>query len=175
MENFLDYLDQFRYMAGSLAMCILLCRHALPRREAFRTRLSISSLICFLLAFAYVPLSRWLRPVMGKVPIVIAPYWLMMSFALVGFVYVCYETTIAGALFRTMMAALTENIAACLIRNLLVYTFFPELPERYPVLYIVCMAVFYALFYWAVSRVLGARIRSDEIARLTNERSAADL
>ena len=48
MENFLDYLDQFRYMAGSLAMCILLCRHALPRREAFRTRLSISSLICFI-------------------------------------------------------------------------------------------------------------------------------
>ena len=152
MENFLDYLDQFRYMAGSLAMCILLCRHALPKREAFRTRLSISSLICFLLAFAYVPLSRWLRPVMEKAPIAIAPYWLMMSFALVGFVYVCYETTIAGALFRTMMAVLTENIAACLVRNLL---------------------VFYCLFYWAASRVLGTRIRSDEIARLTNERSAA--
>ena len=173
MENFLDYLDQFRYMAGSLAMCILLCRHALPRREAFRTRLSISSLICFLLAFAYVPLSRWLRPVMEKAPIAIAPYWLMMSFVLVGFVYVCYETTIAGALFRTMMAVLTENIAACLVRNLLVYTLFPDLPARNPLLYIVCMTAFYCLFYWAASRVLGTRIRSDEIARLTNERSAA--
>lgn len=173
MENFLDYLDQFRYMAGSLAMCILLCRHALPKREAFRTRLSISSLICFLLAFAYVPLSRWLRPVMEKAPIAIAPYWLMMSFALVGFVYVCYETTIAGALFRTMMAVLTENIAACLVRNLLVYTLFPDLPARNPLLYIVCMTAFYCLFYWAASRVLGTRIRSDEIARLTNERSAA--
>ena len=175
MNAFLAYLDQFRYMAGSLAMCVTLCHQALPHRDRYRFRILIAGAICFLLAFAYVPVSRVLAPVMETVPISIGPYWLLMSLVLVWFVYFCYETSFAGALFRTMMAAFSENIAAVLIRNLLVYTLFPDLPERYPVFYIAGMILFYTLFCLAAGRVLGSRIRSDEIARLTNERSAAGV
>ena len=173
MELFLACLDQFRYMAGSLAMCVLLCHRALPRRSHYTARVSAAGTVCFLLAFAYVPVHGALRPVMERMPLVIAPYWLLMSFVLVGFVYFCYETNLAGALFRVMMAAFTENIAATLIRNLLVYTLFPALPEEHPLLYIGGMLVFYILFYRASARNLGDRIRMDELSRLTNERAAA--
>ncbi len=58
MEIFLAYLDQFRYMAGSLVICMLLCRNALPRKPRYRTRLLAAWAVCLVLAFAYVPINR---------------------------------------------------------------------------------------------------------------------
>ncbi len=175
MDTFLSYLDQFRYMAGNLAILIMLCHRALPHRPAYRKRLVLSGLGCIALAFAYVPLQALLRPVFARAPIVIGPYWLLMSFVLVGFVLVCYETHLAGALFRVMMGAFTENIITILIRNLFVYALFPGFPERHPALYVLFMLVLYALFYRTASLTLGRRIQSDEMARLTNDRAAAWL
>ena len=175
MELFLAYLDQFRYMAGNLTIMVMLCHRSLSHRPDYRRRVLLGGLVCMALAFAYVPLQSVLRPVFVRTPIVIGPYWLLMSFVPVGFVLFCYETGFAGALFRVMMGAFTENIATVLIRNLFVYALFPDFPERRPVLYVLFMSVFYDLFYRAASITLGKRIRSDEMARLTDDRAAALL
>ena len=175
MELFLAYLDQFRYMAGNLTIMVMLCHRSLSHRPDYRRRVLLGGLVCMALAFAYVPLQSVLRPVFVRTPIVIGPYWLLMSFVPVGFVLFCYETGFAGALFRVMMGAFTENIATVLIRNLFVYALFPDFPERRPVLYVLFMIVFYVLFYRAASITLGRRIRSDEMARLTDDRAAALL
>ena len=175
METFLAYLDQFRYMTGLLAICIVLCRKALVPRGSWPLRLLSHALLCYLLAFLFVPLRRWLDPLYRLTPLVIAPYWLFMSFVPVWFIRSCYETNWAGALFRAMMASFTEGILSVLIRNLFVYTLFPDFPARHPLAYILGMAALYLLLYWITDRTLGARIRVDEMSRLPNDRAAAGV
>ena len=173
MELFLAYFDQFRYMAGSLAICMILCREALPHRVPYRARVAGGAAVCLTLAFAYVPLMRVLQPAFQNTPLVIAPYWLLMSFVLVWFVRFTHETSLVGALFRTMMAAFGENIVTVLIKNLFVYTFFPDFPETHPFIYITGMIAVYALFCWSYRRSLGRRIQSDAISRFATGREAA--
>ena len=58
MDTFLAYLDQFRYMTGILAICIVLCRKALTHKTPYLARISVSAAFFYLLAFAYVPRGR---------------------------------------------------------------------------------------------------------------------
>ncbi|MBQ6232232.1 MAG: GHKL domain-containing protein [Clostridia bacterium] len=173
MDLILAYLDQFRYMTGILAICIVLCHKALTHKTPYLSRICASAAVFYLMAFAYVPLRRMLEPLYRVTPLAIAPYWLLMSFVPVLFVFFCYETNWAGALFRAMMASFTETILTVLIRNLFVYTLFPDFPHSHPFLYMLGMIVVYLGFYWSASRVLGERIRADEMARLHNDRTAA--
>ncbi len=173
MEISLAYLDQLRYMTGILAICILLCHRALAHRAPYLLRMTLSAVVCYLLAFAYVPLRRAIDPFYQITPLAIAPYWLFMSFIPVGFVLCCYETNWAGALFRAMMASFTETILTALIRNLFVYTLFPDFPERHPLAYILGMIMIYNLLYWISYRKLGSRIRTDEMGRLGRDKTAA--
>ncbi len=173
METFLAYLDQFRYMTGILTICIVLCHRALAHRAPHLLRITLSAAGCYLLAFAYVPLRRMIEPLYQVTPLAIAPYWLFMSFLPVGFIFFCYETNLVGALFRAMMASFTETILTVLIRNLFVYTLFPDFPNRHPLAYVLGMIVVYAAFYWLSSRKLGSRIRTDEMARMGRDRTAA--
>lgn len=173
METFLAYLDQFRYMTGILTICVVLCHKALTHRPFFGIRIAVSAAVSYALAFAFVPLRRLLDPIYRVTPLAIAPYWLFMSFVPVWFVFVCYETNWAGALFRAMSASFAETILTVLIRNLFVYTLFPDLPESHPVLYIVGMICLYALLYWWAYMALGKRIRVDEIARMRDDKAFA--
>ena len=173
MELFLAFLDQFRYMAGTLAVCIILCHRALTHKPDYRRRLLSGSLICVALAFLYVPLMGMLESAFQRYPMVIAPYWLLMSFVPIAFIAFCYESTQAGILFRAMMASFTENIITALIRNLFVYTFFPNYPEQHPFLYTLLMLTAYTLFCLATGKVLGKSIRSDEMTHIANDKAAA--
>ena len=173
MELFLAYLDQFRYMTGILAICIVLCHKALTHKTPYLARISVSAAFFYLLAFAYVPLRDAVEPIYRVTPLAIAPYWLIMSFVPVCFVFCCYETNWAGALFRALIASFTETILTVLIRNLFVYTLFPDFPRDHPVLYAAGMLVIYLLLYWGASRTMGAKTRTDEMARLHNDRTAA--
>ena len=154
MELFLAYLDQFRYMMGTLALLWLLCRSALPHKERFGLRVASASATCLLLAFAYVPLQQALLPYLGKHPLLIAPYWIGMSAAIVLYVMFCYETSINSALFFVMIGAFTENIVTVLIRNIFVYTFFPSFPAQHPAMYVLLMLAVYALIYASAYAVL---------------------
>ena len=169
----LAYLDQFRYMTGILAICIVLCYKALKHKTPYLARMFVSAAFFYLLAFAYVPLRRALEPVYRVTPLAIAPYWLAMSFVPVLFVFFCYETNWAGALFRALIASFTETILTVLIRNLFVYTLFPDFPKTHPILYPAGMLLLYILLYWGASRTMGEKTRTDEIARLHNDKTAA--
>jgi hypothetical protein len=173
MEILLDYLDQFRYMTGILAICIVLCHKALTHKTPYIRRISLSALLCYLLAFAYVPLRRAVEPLYQATPLAIAPYWLGMSFVPIGFIFCCYETNWAGALFRAMMASFIETILTTLIRNLFVYTLFPDFPQAHPALYLLGMFALYLLLYALANQALGKKIRVDEMARLHNDQTAA--
>ena len=173
MELFLAYLDQFRYMTGILAICIVLCHKALTHKAPYIRRISLSALLCCLLAFAYVPLRRAVEPLYQATPLAIAPYWLFMAFVPIGFVFFCYETNWAGALFRAMMASFTETILTTLIRNLFVYTLFPDFPQAHPAFYLLGMIALYLLLYALANQALGKKIRVDEMARLHNDKTAA--
>ncbi len=173
METFLAYLDQFRYMTGILAICIVLCHKALTHKAPYIKRVFLSALLCYLLAFAYVPLRRAVEPLYRVTPLAIAPYWLFMTFVPIGFVFFCYETNWAGALFRAMMASFIETILTTLIRNLFVYTLFPDFPQTHPALYLLGMIALYLLLYWVTYKLLGTKIQVDEMARLHNDKTAA--
>ena len=173
METFLAYLDQFRYMTGVLAICIVLCHQALPHKKPYIRRIASSAALSYALAFSYVPLRRAVEPLYQMTPLAIAPYWVLMTFVPIGFVFFCYETNWAGALFRAMMASFTETILTTLIRNLFVYTLFPDFPREHPVWYLLVMLVLYLLLYWVSNKTLGTKIRVDEMARLHNDKTAA--
>ncbi len=175
METFLAYLDQFRYMSGILAICIVLCHKALTHKAFYLVRIAVSAAVCYGLAFAYIPLRAALAPLYQKTPLAIAPYWLFMQFVPVWFVSCCYETNRAGALFRAMMASFVETILTILIRNLFVYTLFPGFPQSHPVLYLLIMAALYLFLYWAANKTLGKKIRVDQMARLHNDKTAASI
>ena len=160
-------------MVGTLAICMILCHRSLAHRPDYLRRVIGGAFFCVALAFIYIPLSVILEPVLQRVPIVIAPYWLFMSFVPIAFISFCYESTHAGILFRAMMAAFTENIITILIRNLFVYTFFPEFPQRHPFLYVMIMIIAYCLFCLSVHNVLARKIQSDETANIMNDRLAA--
>lgn len=159
MQLFLALLDQFRFMAGTLGMLWVLCHKTLPHRERFRLRISVGSAVCLLLAFCYVPLQALLRPYLTAYPILIGPYWLFMNAVLVAYVFICYDTGLNTALYYMMITSFTENIVTVLIRNLFVYTFFPDFPEQHPGLYLFMMLAVYAAFYAAVYSVLEPHFR----------------
>ena len=162
MELFLALLDQLRYITGACGILFLLCHRALPHREHYRARLAGAYLISVLAAFLFVPINAFVTAQFPDHPTAIAPYWLGMSLLLVGFVLFCYETNLAGALFRTMMGAFAENFVTVLIRYLLVMILWPQLPAAHPLLYILLMAVIYAAIYTGAYFLLGRRIIADE-------------
>ena len=171
MTLFLRFLDQFRYMAGSLAICLTLCRHVLPHRKPYAARIAVSSCVCLLLAFVYIPLETLVKPLSTRFPIIIAPYWILMSFTLVWFVLYTHETDLTGALFHAMMASFAENVVTVLIRNLFVYTLFPSFPSEHPVLYIAGMVVIYVLFCFAVTRILVPHIGRQDMTHTVSGQS----
>ena len=173
METFLAYLDQFRYMTAILSICMILCHKALTHKTPYAVRMTVCAVLCYGLAFAYVPLRRAIEPFYQVTPLAIAPYWLLMSFVPVGFVFCCYETSWAGALFRAMMASFTETILTVLIRNLFVYALFPDFPQEHPFLYLLGMIALYFLLYWVTDKTLGRKIRTDEMSHLRNNQTAA--
>lgn len=170
MDLFLRFLDQFRYMAGTLVTCVLICYRVLPRKNPYAARLAVGAGICLLLAFCYVPLQSLLDPVSAQHPLVIAPYWLLMSFTPVWFVYFVYETNYAGALFRSMMAAFAENAVTVITRSLFVHVLFPSFPGEHPLLYILFLTITYTVFFWTITRTLSPRIRIDAMERFTSSR-----
>ena len=173
MELFLAYLDQFRYVAGSVAISIILCHRSLPHKPQYRKRIITGTLVWLVLAFLYVPLRSFLEPAYQKYPIVIAPYWLAMSFAPILYLFFCYNSSRAGILFRAMMAMFTENIITVLIRNLFVYTLFPTFPQEHPLLYLFVMITAYTLFCLSILHTLGKSIQPDEMTHLENDRGTA--
>lgn len=173
MGVFLAYLDQFRYITGILAICVVLCHKALPHKTPYIKRLSLSAVLCYLLSFAYVPLRSAVEPLYRITPLAIAPYWLFMTFVPIGFVLFCYETNWAGALFRAMMSSFIETILTTLIRNLFVYTLFPDFPQAHPVLYLLGMIAMYFLLYGLADKAVGEKIRTDEMLRLHNDKTTA--
>ena len=175
MSLFLAYLDQFRYMAGTLAMLWLLCHGVLMPRDRFVPRAILATAVSLALAFFYVPLEARLLPYLEESPFLIAPYWVLMSALLIVYVRFLYDTGLNSALFYVMISAFTENIVTTLIRNLLVYTFFPRLPETRPALYCLIMLSVYGVFYGCVHLVLRPRLMRTDGGWLSEDRGTTWL
>lgn len=155
MTLFLSVLDQLRFILGSLLMLLIVSHRAMSHREHYGLRLLLGGLVCTLSALAYIPLRSRFSALLARLPMLSAPYWLGMSFLLVFFVWFCYDTSFAGALFRAMMGSFVENIATVLIRYLFVLCLFPAFPEQHPILYILLMLAVYAPLYYGAWRIMG--------------------
>lgn len=155
VQLFLAVLDQLRFILGSLVILVLVSHRSMPHRARYGLRLTVGGLICILAALASLPLQRLFAPVLTRFPVLTAPYWLSMSFLQVFFVWYCYDTSLAGALFRAMMGSFVENIATVLIRYLFVGCLFPDFPMEHPILYILLMLAVYAPLYWGAWRQIG--------------------
>ena len=173
MQTFLAYFDQFRYMGSWLAILIVLCHTSLTPRDHYSRRIAVSTAICLLLAFAFVPINKMLQPHTQRIPMLIAPYWLVMSFVPLGLILYCYETHLTAALFQLMISAFSENIATIFTRNLFVYILFPTLPQTHPLLYIGLMVIFYAAYVFLVCRVWGHRLAQNVVGRSGEDRNTS--
>ena len=160
MELFLAIQDQSRYIIGLITILFLLSHFSLERREGYAWRLIGAGTALWLLAMAYLPLARLQRTLAGGAPLFMAPYWLFMSFAPLGYVLLCWKTTPEAALFRLMVASFVENIVTVLVRYLGVGILMPGLSQAHPALYTLFMIACYALVYgvfWQMVRRLPRR------------------
>ena len=160
MELFLAVQDQSRYIIGLITILFLLSHFSLERREGYGWRLVVSGAALWLLALAYLPLQRLQWALGLESPIFMAPYWLFMSLAPMGYVLLCWKTTPDGALFRLMVSSFVENIVTVLVRYLGVGILMPQLPRVHPVWYTLFMIACYALVYgvfWQLVRRLSRR------------------
>ena len=155
MTLLLSVLDQLRFILGSLLILVIVSHQSMPHRDRYGLRLSLGGLVCTLAALAYLPLQNCLSSLLARMPVLSAPYWLGMSFLLVFFTWFCYDTSFAGALYRSMMGSFVENIATVLIRYLFVLCLFPNFPEQYPILYILLMLAVYTPLYYGAWRIIG--------------------
>ena len=160
MELFLAIQDQSRYIIGLITILFLLSHFSLERREGYAWRLIGAGTALWLLAMAYLPLARLQQTLGGGSPLFMAPYWLFMSFAPLGYVLLCWKTTPEAALFRLMVASFVENIVTVLVRYLGVGILMPGLSQAHPALYTLFMIACYALVYgvfWQMVRRLPRR------------------
>ena len=161
---FLAYLDQFRAVAGLILACFLFCRHAAPRRDRFVFRMFSWSGLCLALGFAYVPLE----PMIARLPTaaygaVSAGYWIMITALITVAVYRSYELTPSNAMFRALLGCALESIVTTILRYLVVMMWLPDLPEQFPVAYILlCLAV-YAVSYYGAYHFLARRLQKGGI------------
>ena len=169
----MSVLDQVRYIVGNLIAILLLCHGILPARPRYRRRLALGSALALLLALLFVPLSRTFGAAFARYPVLTAPYWLFMTAVLLGLILYCYETNLAGALFRFLMASCLESVVTVLIRYLFVLCLFPRFPEEQPLAYIGLMLLVYAALYGLAWRMLRPRIRTDESELYPRPRKAA--
>ena len=173
MTLFLSFLDQIRASAGTLVAVHMMCHGILPKRRRFALRAAVCWSVFLMAELLYVPMTGRFGTQFARFPILTAPYWLSMSALSVVFVLCCYQTNLAGALYRLLIAACVENVATVLIRYLFVLSLFPDFPERHPLAYIGFMMVVYAVTYGAAVRFIRPRIRTDEAEMYPNPKTAA--
>lgn len=159
---FLDYLDQFRAVAGLIAVCFLFCCNAVARRERFLLRVTVCGCVCIAAGFAYVPLE----PVLASWPVLIygfcsAAYWIVVTGMVCVSVYVCYEITVCNALFRTVLGYSVETIVTTVLRYLIVMMWLPDLPMGSPVMYVLLGLAIYVISYYAAYRLLAVRLQKN--------------
>ncbi len=167
--TYLALLDQFRYMGGLLSMVFVICDTTLHRREHYGRRVLLSGIICVLLAFAFLPVRDFLKPIQASVPYANAPYWLFVSFSPVAFILTCYDVSSTEAFFCAMTAGLTEAAATIIIRNLFVYTLFPEFPESHPVVYTVLLILYYVALCWIIRERVAKKMQFGILDELEEE------
>lgn len=157
---FLAYLDQFRAVAGMILAYYLFCRNIAPKRKRFTLKVIFWSGLCFVLGFAYVPLE----PMLAKLPTVAygavsAGYWIIVNALTVTAIYHHYELSISNVMFRAVFGYTLESAVTTFLRYLVVMMWLPDLPERYPVAYILLCVTVYAVTYYAAYHFLAQRFQ----------------
>lgn len=157
---FLSCLDQFRAVVGLILACFLFCRHTAPRRKHFALRVVSWSALCLALGFAYVPL----KPMMASLPTpaygtATAGYWIAVTTLVVVATNRCYELSPCNTMFRTLLGCAVESVVTTVVRYLIVMMWLPDLPERYPAVYVLLCFAVYAILYYAVYRFFARRLQ----------------
>lgn len=160
--SFLNVLDQFRYVTGSMAAILIFCTHALTKRSSFRMRVLVSYLLWLAGGMAFFPFSEAIGRCGDGWAILTAPYWFLMSGLKLVILNFCYENTWSSILFRATISGCAEGITTIIIRYFLVLSCFPQLPEDHPVLYIVLMLAVYIVCYYFFHKKISVEMRQVE-------------
>ncbi|MBQ1491513.1 MAG: GHKL domain-containing protein [Blautia sp.] len=160
MDLFLRCLDQLRFIIGYLLLTFFLCDGRLPRRRSFGYRMAFCILGSILLALCYVPLSLRFDGLLTAYPVFTAPYWLCMSFCPLGLLLLCYETDLSKGLFFLILSSTMENGTTVFVRDFMVKSLFPTLPEEHLLWYLLLLFFSYAVMSFFAAEVMGRRILS---------------
>lgn len=172
LGTFLSYFDQFRAVIGLITACFLFCRHTVPKREPFGLRAAGYGAVCLTAGLAYVPLE----PLIACLPTVAygfssVIYWVFVT-ALIGIaVWRCYEFSPCNAMFRVLLGCALESIPTTFIRYLIVMMWLPDLPQSYPMHYILLTLMVYIIMYGSAYRILARPLQRSGAILPENNRS----
>ncbi len=157
---FLAYLDQFRAVAGLMLAYFLFCHRTTPMRKGIASRVVFWCALCFALGFAYVPIE----PMLARLPYAVygaasAGYWIVVNALTVTAIYSYFELSLSNVMFRAIFGCALESIVTTLLRYLVVMMWLPDLPERYPVAYILLCLTVYTVIYYVAYHFLALRLQ----------------
>ncbi len=166
MELFLEYFEQFRFIAAGLFFIFLPVPKSLKRRDHYAIRMTASVLILLGIAMAYVPIFHANRAFIGAHPLVMLVYWIGLYLAYFPVFMLCYDIRAGEAMFRIAIGSFGECLFTILFHDVISVILFPNLAANYPWAYILIALLLQVwvlvIFYFVVERDL----RKDVINRL---------
>ena len=167
----LTFIDQLRYMWSLLIIEWLFCLGSCEKRPHYGLRVLVSWLVCTLYALLFL----LIKPVFERhSPFVYAAgevvYWLLGSFLAIWAIWYCFEMRSGEAIFRGWTANNVNSIATVLLRSVLVYIWWPSLPERHLPLYLLILFAVYAIVYAIDYRLIVLPMRDREGVEVLEER-----
>ncbi len=158
-------LDQFRSLFGIYIAFILAC-HKAPRKKLYVLRVLGGTALCALLAGRYISFYSAILFQTGS-QIRAYFYGIMVQMLLALYMKFCYDITFCQLMFQSLLGYTMANITTLLLRNVFVYTWFPEIESENYLFYIVVVILMYGLCYslgyhFAIRRVYQRENRSIE-------------
>ena len=159
-DYFLIVFDQQRAILGLLFAAFIVCFPNGHRQGKFVLRTVLGVAICFIHGMLWIPLydsmqvNYYFYMPLGFL------YILFESFLVYLIIMMCFDISPAEAMFRCIVAKTMDMTVTVFLRNIIVYTFFPELPEKYFRLYILVMIAVYYIVYgilyrWTINDING--------------------
>lgn len=162
METFLALFDLFRYMAGLLAACVIFSL-SMPRWKRFQLRAILGSVVCILISFNYMFITKLPTEGIGFAVFGILGFFWWWGLSLLGAVYLkfCFKMGWCNAIYRSMLGSILQHIVTVIIRYWIVRTLYHHFPEERTVLYVLTTLLIYVIVYVAVYFMI-RRITSTE-------------
>lgn len=146
-EYFLILFDQLRSIFGLLLASFLVCLPYGHRQEKFAIKVALGIIACFIQGFLWMPLYDKMQDNYYFYMPIGFVYILFESVLVFFIIMICFDMSTAEAMFRCTIGKTMEMTLTVFLRNIVIYVFLPDLPERLFGVYIIVMIVAYYMVY----------------------------